>query len=164
MRNFTGNGCACRCHSRLPCAEYVTRFTKSNSVRPRAKSRATRADTIRACASCVRSDLRGSLMRRIIVSLIFASTASWCTTVASADSCSGPSAPTNIPEPSTATAQDIIAAQQSVKQYLTDMESALKCIDAAHNDHAHDVAVDDMQRTATKFNTVLRAFRARKAT
>jgi len=86
------------------------------------------------------------------------------TAVASADNCHAPSAPTNFPEPSTATEQDILAVQQSVKQYLTEVESALKCIDAAHNDRAHDMAVDDMQKTAAKFNTVLRAFRARQKT
>ncbi len=79
-----------------------------------------------------------------------------------ADGCRGPTAPTNFPEPSTATADDILAAQQSIKQYLTDMEAALKCMDAAHNDQAHNNAVDDMQKTATKFNTVLRAYKARQ--
>jgi hypothetical protein len=81
-----------------------------------------------------------------------------------ADSCHGPSAPTNFPEPSTATAQDILQAQQSVKQYLSEMESAIKCMDAQHNDLAHNNAVDDMQKTATKFNGVLRAYKARQKT
>jgi hypothetical protein len=103
-------------------------------------------------------------MYRIISLLILASAGSLCTTIALADACHGPSAPTSFPEPSTATEQDILAAQQSVKQYLTDMESALKCLDAAHNDQAHDMAVDDMQKTAAKFNVVLRAFRARQKT
>jgi hypothetical protein len=49
-----------------------------------------------------------------------------------------------------------------MKQYLSDMESALKCMDAAHNDVAHNNAIDDMQKTAAKFNTVLRAFKARQ--
>jgi hypothetical protein len=79
-----------------------------------------------------------------------------------AESCHGPSAPTSFPEPSTATEQDILAAQQSVKQYLSDMESALKCMDAEHNDTAHNNAVDDMQKVATKFNGVLRAYKARQ--
>jgi hypothetical protein len=79
-----------------------------------------------------------------------------------ADTCHAPSAPSNFPEPVTATEQDILAAQQSVKQYLTDMEATLKCFDAAHNDSAHNMAVDDMQKTASKFNSVLRAYRARQ--
>jgi hypothetical protein len=103
-------------------------------------------------------------MRRIIALLLCVSTGSLCTTIALADACHGPSAPAAFPEPSTATEQEILAAQQSVKQYLTDMESELKCMDAQHNDHGHDVAVDDMQKTAAKFNVVLRAFRARQKT
>jgi hypothetical protein len=79
-----------------------------------------------------------------------------------ADDCHGPSAPINFPEPSTATAQDILAAQQSVKQYLSAMEAAIKCMDAQHNDQGHNNAVDDMQKTATKFNVVLRAYKARQ--
>ena len=49
-----------------------------------------------------------------------------------------------------------------MKQYLSDMESALKCLDAQHNDQAHNSAVDDMQKTASKFNSVLRAYKARQ--
>jgi hypothetical protein len=104
----------------------------------------------------------GVTMRRIVPVLLLASAGSLWTAPASADSCHAPSAPTNFPEPSTATEQDILAVQQSVKQYLTEVESALKCIDAAHDDRAHNMAVDDMQKTAAKFNTVLRAFRARQ--
>src|SRR5216684_844399 len=103
-------------------------------------------------------------MRRIVPLLIIASAGSLWTTAGLADNCHAPSAPTSFPEPSTATEQDILAVQQSVKQYLTEAESALKCIDAAHNDLAHNMAVDDMQKTAAKFNTVLRAFRARQKT
>jgi hypothetical protein len=101
-------------------------------------------------------------MTRFASLLVFMSAGTLCATAAMADGCHGPSAPSNFPEPATATEQDILAAQQSVKQYLTDMEATLKCFDAAHNDSAHNMAVDDMQRTAAKFNTVLRAFRARQ--
>jgi hypothetical protein len=101
-------------------------------------------------------------MRRINVCLMIAATASLYANLSLADACHGPSAPTNFPEPATATEQDILAAQQSVKQYLSDMESALKCMDAAHNDVAHNSAVDDMQKTAARFNGVLRAFKARQ--
>ena len=101
-------------------------------------------------------------MRRTITCSIFATIVGLCAGPCLADSCNGPPAPTNFPEPTTATEQDILAAQQSVKQYLNDMESALKCIDAKHNDVAHDSAVDDMQKTAAKFNSVLRAFKARQ--
>jgi hypothetical protein len=101
-------------------------------------------------------------MFRTITCLLFAAAACLHANAGLADSCHGPSAPTNFPEPTTASEQDIVAAQQSVKQYLSDMESALKCIDAAHNDIAHNNAVEDMQKTAARFNSVLRAFKARQ--
>jgi hypothetical protein len=103
-------------------------------------------------------------MHRIVPVLVLASMGSLGATAVFADGCHGPSAPTNFPEPSTATEQDILSAQQSVKQYLSEMESAIKCIDAQHNDQAHNTAVDDMQKTATKFNSVLRAYKARQKT
>jgi hypothetical protein len=101
-------------------------------------------------------------MRGTIPLLILAATGSLYATTGLADSCHGPSAPSTFPDPSTATEQDILAAQQSVKQYLTEMESVLKCMDSAHNDSAHNAAIDDMQRIATKFNTVLRAYRSKQ--
>jgi hypothetical protein len=101
-------------------------------------------------------------MRRIAPILILAAAGSMYAPTGFADSCHGPSAPSTFPDPSTATAQDILAAQQVVKQYLTDMESVLKCVDAAHNELAHNIAIDDMQKTAAKFNGVLRAFRSRQ--
>jgi len=100
-------------------------------------------------------------MHRIVPVLVLAFMGSLGATAVFADSCHGPSAPTNFPEPSTATEQDILSAQQSVKQYLSEMELALKCMDAQHNDQAHNNAVDDMQKTASKFNSVLRAYKAR---
>jgi hypothetical protein len=101
-------------------------------------------------------------MRGIVPLLILMAVGSLYATTGLADSCHGPSAPSTFPDPSTATEQDILAAQQTVKKYLTDMESVLKCVDAAHNDLAHNVAIDDMQKTAAKFNTVLRAYRSKQ--
>jgi len=101
-------------------------------------------------------------MFRTIACLMFAATASLYASAGLADACHVPGAPASFPDATTATEQDILAAQQSVKQYLSDMESALKCMDAAHNDVAHNNAIDDMQKTAAKFNTVLRAFKARQ--
>jgi hypothetical protein len=101
-------------------------------------------------------------MRGIVPVLIFAAVGSSYATASLADNCHGPSAPSTFPDPTTATEQDVLAAQQSIKQYLTEMESVLKCMDSAHNVAAHDAAVDDMQRTATKFNTVVRAYRSKQ--
>lgn len=101
-------------------------------------------------------------MRGIFPLLILAAVGSLYATAGLADICHGPSAPSTFPDPSTATEQDILAAQQSVKQYLTEMESVLKCVDSLHNYSAHDAAVDDMQRIAAQFNTVLHAYRSKK--
>jgi hypothetical protein len=100
-------------------------------------------------------------MRRVLTIALIASVGGLSATPGVADGCRSPSAPA-VPEPSTASEHDILAAQDSVKKYLTDMEAVLKCMDAAHNDRARNLAVDDMRQVAAKFNGVLRAFRARQ--
>lgn len=80
-----------------------------------------------------------------------------------AEACHGPTPPENFPDAATASQADMVAAQNSVKQYLSDMESVLKCMDAQHLPHAMEVAVDDMKKVAAKFNEVLHAYRVRQA-
>jgi hypothetical protein len=82
--------------------------------------------------------------------------------VSRADICHSPSAPSVFPEPATASDAEMVAAQLDVKKYLSDMESSLKCLTAAHDNQAYDHAVQEMQRAASTFNGVLRAFRARQ--
>ena len=48
------------------------------------------------------------------------------------------------------------------EKYLADMEAALKCFSATHNDAGYNNAVEDMQKIATAFNGVLRAYRTRQ--
>jgi hypothetical protein len=103
-------------------------------------------------------------MRRVVTGALLATVGCLCAFPGVADVCQSPAPPTAFPEPSTANERDILAAQDSVKKYLMDMETVLKCMDAAHNDRAHNLAVDDMRQVAAKFNTVLRAFRARQQT
>jgi hypothetical protein len=103
-------------------------------------------------------------MRRIVTVVLAATVGCLYALPGVADGCQSPAPPTAFPEPSTANERDILAAQDSVKKYLTDMEAVLKCMDAAHNDRAHNLAVDDMRQVAAKFNTLLRAFRARQQT
>jgi hypothetical protein len=86
----------------------------------------------------------------------------FCAALSHADSCKGPTAPAGFPDSSTASEQDMLAAQQSVKKYLADMEDSLKCLNASHNESAYNHALDDMQKTAATFNTLLRAYRARQ--
>jgi hypothetical protein len=73
--------------------------------------------------------------------------------------CRAPAAPDKFPEPQTATEENMVAAQQMVKSYLAEMETALKCMDNTR----HDAALDDMKKVAAKFNTVLRAYRAKQS-
>jgi hypothetical protein len=103
-------------------------------------------------------------MRSILTIALGATVGCLCALPSVADVCQSPAAPIVFPEPSTASERDILAAQDSVKQYLTDMEVVLKCMDAAHNDRARNLAVDDMRMVAAKFNTILRAYRARQQT
>jgi hypothetical protein len=103
-------------------------------------------------------------MRRVVTVVLVTTVGCLYALPGVADGCQSPAPPTAFPEPSTANERDILAAQDSVKKYLTDMEAVLKCMDAAHNDRARNLAVDDMREAAARFNTVLRAFRARQQT
>ncbi len=78
--------------------------------------------------------------------------------------CTPPAPPAAFPKLETATELDMAAARKSVRRYLADMENTLECLDAAHEDHAHALAVDDMEKTAAKFNALVQAFRARQKT
>jgi hypothetical protein len=103
-------------------------------------------------------------MRRVIIAALIATVGCLCASASVADVCQSPPAPAALPEPSTASENDIVAAQDSVKKYLTDMESALKCMEVRNDDRARNLAIDDMRQIATKFNAVLRAYRARQQT
>lgn len=102
-------------------------------------------------------------MRSIVSSLVLVAVGILSSSLSLADACRGPNAPDNFPDATTASQADMVAAQQSVKQYLSDMESVLKCMESAHQDHAHDQAVEDMKKVAAKFNAVLHAFRAKQS-
>jgi hypothetical protein len=102
-------------------------------------------------------------MYKFLATALFSLISSTYALQAHAD-CHGPTAPTTFPESATATEQEVLAAQQSVKQYLSQMETALKCMSDAHLDQNRDLAIDEMQKVAAKFNIVLRAYRARQST
>jgi hypothetical protein len=102
-------------------------------------------------------------MRYIVSSLALVAIGTLLSSVGLADACHGPNAPDSFPDVTTATQADMVAAQQSVKQYLSDMESALKCMESAHQDDQHDQAIENMKKVAAKFNAVLHAFRAKQS-
>jgi hypothetical protein len=103
-------------------------------------------------------------MRRVVCVAVMSTAGCLWAMPGIAEVCQSPAPPAAFPEPATASENDILTAQNSVKKYLMDMEAVLKCMDDAHNDRAHNLAVDDMRQVAAKFNTVLRAYRARQQT
>lgn len=94
--------------------------------------------------------------------------------------CIYPRAPENIPDGSTATVEQMIAAQQAVKQFDADITAYNACLDmelqslladpnldeARRNElramqvKKNNAAVDEAQAVADRFNEQLRAFKA----
>lgn len=77
--------------------------------------------------------------------------------------CELPVEPAVLPDPAKATDAEMVSAQQTVKQYLGGMESRLKCLEAAKDTDKYNDSVVQMQKVASKFNSVVRAYRARQA-
>jgi hypothetical protein len=99
---------------------------------------------------------------------------------ASFASCTYPHAPTQIPDGATATKDEMIAAQKEVKQFMTDMDAYLKCIDAENPPaptaglsdsqkkeqdsrervrlQKHNAAVSDEESVADRFNVQLHVY------
>ena len=72
--------------------------------------------------------------------------------------CPSPKEPTGFPDAAVATDADMLAAQQTVKQYLAAMEERLKCL--GENVSSHNSAIDQMQKVAGQFNATFRAYRS----
>lgn len=98
--------------------------------------------------------------------------------------CTFPRAPAALPDGNTATMEEMVAGQQTVKKYMADMDVYLKCLDdekvalpekpsddqkkeyerqEAIRVQKHNAAVGDMEGVAGKFNEQLKSFRARQA-
>jgi hypothetical protein len=89
-------------------------------------------------------------------------------------SCEHPSMIHSMPDGSTATMDDMIAAQTAVKTYMADMETYLAClnedIEASGEDAAaefktlmvtrYNTAVTELETVAAAFNQQLQAYRA----
>jgi predicted transglutaminase-like cysteine proteinase len=85
-------------------------------------------------------------------------------------SCGLPSAPSKIPDGSTASMQAMVSAMQTVKEYNHDVETYLKCLDfeARQNQLSsesvlslHNAAVERLQRVTAKFNKQVRIFKSK---
>src|SRR5260370_14928009 len=116
MQLYRKRQCIAACKAASRCV--VTCLTERISRRLIAQSCANEADSIDACMSYARFPSRRHFMRGFGPLLILTAAGSLYATTRLADSCHWPSAPRTLPDPSTATEQDILAAQQSVKEYL----------------------------------------------
>lgn len=105
-----------------------------------------------------------------------------CATTAFAD-CAYPKKPKDPPNGSKATQEDMIAAQKLTKQFNTDVETYLTCLETetealiaglpadtkpekiqqikGKQAKKHNAAIEDMQKYADSFNKQLRAFKAK---
>jgi hypothetical protein len=99
--------------------------------------------------------------------------------------CPYPAAPTNLPDGRTATMEDMLAGQKSVKEYQKAIDAYVACIDKELDDtiakggdsmkpqqktdlqkmeaQKHNAAVDQEQSVADRFNEQVKAFKARSA-
>ncbi|HJS91820.1 MAG TPA: hypothetical protein VJ738_17765 [Steroidobacteraceae bacterium] len=89
---------------------------------------------------------------------------------AHADTCRLPPAPSKIPDGSTATQQEMITAMETIKQYNSDVQTYLKCLDfearqnqlsATDQMNLHNAAVDRLTRVADEFNTQVKTFKSK---
>lgn len=71
--------------------------------------------------------------------------------------CSKPSAP-ELPDPETAVTPQMVKAQNDMKAYLEAANAFLKC---NRNTSQHNAMVDEMESHASKFNGIVRAYKAR---
>ncbi len=90
--------------------------------------------------------------------------------------CDYPDQVENLPDGASATKDDMLQAQKTIKTYLTDMNDFLECLSAEEaelgDDEAnaekrsiiaarHNAAVDQMEETGERFNLAVRAYKAR---
>jgi len=84
--------------------------------------------------------------------------------------CVLPPAPSKIPDGSTASAQEMVTAMQTLKQYNGDVDTYLKCLEfeakqnrlsRSDQEKMHNTAVDTLTKVADKFNAQVRTFKAK---
>jgi predicted transglutaminase-like cysteine proteinase len=89
---------------------------------------------------------------------------------AHADECRLPPAPSKIPDGSTASQQEMVTAMETIKQYNSDVQTYLKCLDfeARQNQLSpgdetslHNSAVDQLTRVADQFNEQVKTFKSK---
>ena len=89
---------------------------------------------------------------------------------AQADDCRLPPAPSKIPDGSTATQQEMITAMETIRQYNSDVQTYLKCLDfevrqnqlgADDQMSLHNAAVEQLTRIADEFNAQVKTFKSK---
>ena len=84
--------------------------------------------------------------------------------------CTLPTAPTKIPDGSTAKEADMIAAMNTLKQYDADVNTYVKCLEfeakqnrLSRDEQArrHNAAMDSLTQTAAKFNEQVKVFKSK---
>jgi predicted transglutaminase-like cysteine proteinase len=89
---------------------------------------------------------------------------------AHADQCRLPPAPSRIPDGSKSTQQQMVTAMQTIKQYNSDVQTYLKCLNfevrqnqlsSSDQMSLHNSAMDQLTRVADAFNAQVRIFKAK---
>jgi hypothetical protein len=84
--------------------------------------------------------------------------------------CTTPVAPTKVPDATSATEADMVAAMQTLKHYDTDVNTYVKCLEfeakqnrLSREEQArrHNQAMDSLTAVAAKFNEQVRVFKAK---
>ena len=83
--------------------------------------------------------------------------------------CMLPPAPSKVPDGTTASEAEMVAAMQTLKRYNTDVSNYVKCLEfeatqnrLSREDQArqHNAAIDGLQVIAAKFNEQVRLFKS----
>jgi hypothetical protein len=94
----------------------------------------------------------------------------WVSLAAHAD-CVLPPPPSKIPDGKTASKEEMTTALETMKEYNSDVETYLKCLEfeakqhhlsTSEEDSKHNSAVDTLQKIASKFNEQVRNFNKAK--
>src|SRR3569833_1583488 len=103
--------------------------------------------------------------------MLAAAAAACCFSLAAQADCVLPPAPSKIPDGSTASEQEMITAMQTLKEYNTDIDTYLKCLQfetkqnrlsAGDQEKMHNTAVDTLQKVAAKGDEQGRTFKSKK--
>lgn len=101
---------------------------------------------------------------------LFALIAAMACTVPAWAECKLPSAPAKVPNGTTASEQEMIAAMQTLKHYNVDVTNFVKCLEfeAGQNRltrdeqaRQHNAAIDGLAKIAEKFNEQVKVFKAK---